>query len=105
MTEFPDGPQLVKLADVPVADRRFGEVNPFHAWNPEHALTKAYEMMSCYQGLVDYVEVRRTNDEGRTTKGKGRGKKEEVGRKKLEKILDAEAVPGLHSDKSQAAAG
>ena len=60
MTEFPDGPQLVKLAGVPVADRRFGEVNPFHAWNPEHALTKAYEMMSCYQGLVDYVEVRRT---------------------------------------------
>ena len=89
MTEFPDGPQLVKLADVPVADRRFGEINPYHAWNPEHALTKAYEMMSCYQGLVDYVEARRTKDEGRRTKGKVRGKKEEVGRKKLEKILDA----------------
>ena len=82
MTEFPDGPQLVKLADVPVADRRFGDVNPFHSWNPEHALTKAYEMMSCYQGLVDYVEVRRTNDEGQRTKGK-------VRRKELEKILDA----------------
>ena len=71
MTEFPDGPQLVKLADVPVADRRFGEVNPFHAWNPEHALTKAYEMMSCYQGIVDYVEVRSTKDKRRSTKDKG----------------------------------
>ncbi len=71
MTEFPDGPQLVKLADVPVAERRFGEVNPFHAWNPEHALTKAYEMMSCYQGIVDYVEVRNANDERRTTNDEG----------------------------------
>lgn len=57
MTEFPDGPQLVKLAGVPVADRRFSEINPFHSWNPEHALTKAYEMMSCYQGIIDYAEV------------------------------------------------
>ena len=65
MTDFPDGPQLVKLANVPVADRRFGEIHPFHSWNPEHALTKAYELMSCYQGLIDYVEARRTNDERR----------------------------------------
>ncbi len=71
MTEFPDGPQLVKLAGVSVADRRFGEVNPFHAWNPEHALTKAYEMMSCYQGLVDYVEVRSKKYEGRRTQDSG----------------------------------
>lgn len=57
MTQFPDGPQLLKLAGVPVADRRFGRVPPFHAKNPEHALTKAYEMMSCYQGLVEYAEA------------------------------------------------
>ena len=71
MTEFPDGPQFVKLAGVPVADRRFGEINPFHAWNPEHALTKAYEMMSCHQGLIDYVEARSTKDEVRSTKDLG----------------------------------
>ena len=57
MTEFPDGPQLVKQAGIPVADRRFGEIHPFHSWMPEHALTKAYEMMSCYQGQIDYAEV------------------------------------------------
>ena len=65
LTEFPDGPELVKQADVPVADRRFTVRNPYHSWIPEHALTKAYEQMSCCQGLLDYVEVRRTNDEGR----------------------------------------
>ena len=57
MTEFPDGPQLVKQAGIPVADRRLEKVHPFHSWMPEHALTKAYEQMSCYQGLIDYVEV------------------------------------------------
>jgi len=61
MTEFPDGPQLVKQAGIPVADRRFGEIHPFHSWMPEHALTKAYEMMSCYQGLIDYAEVRKSH--------------------------------------------
>ena len=54
MTEFPDGPELVKQAGVPVADRRFAVVNPYHSWMPEHALNKAYELMSCYQGLIEY---------------------------------------------------
>ncbi len=57
MTEFPDGPQLLKQADVPVADRRFSVVHPYHSWMPEHALNKAYELMSCYQGLIEYGEV------------------------------------------------
>ncbi len=57
MTEFPDGPELLKQAGVPVAERRFSKVNPYHSWKPEHALTKAYEMMSCYQGLIEYYEV------------------------------------------------
>ena len=57
MTEYPDGPELVKQADVPVADRRFTVVPKYHSWNPEHALTKAYELMSCYQGLIEYYQV------------------------------------------------
>ena len=80
MTEFPDGPQLVKQAGIPVADRRFGEISPFHSWMPEHALTKAYEMMSCYQGMIDYVEVRRTKDEGQSAKSQV---------KRLDGMLDA----------------
>ena len=57
MTEYPDGPELVKQADVPVADRRLTVVDKYHSWNPEHALTKAYELMSCYQGLIEYYEA------------------------------------------------
>ena len=57
MTEYPDGPELVKQADVPVADRRLTVVDKYHSWKPEHALTKAYELMSCYQGLIEYYQV------------------------------------------------
>jgi DUF1680 family protein len=57
MTEYPDGPELVKQADVPVADRRLTVVDKYHSWNPKHALTKAYELMSCYQGLIEYYEA------------------------------------------------
>ena len=52
-----DGPQLVKLAKVPVADRRFGKVPEWYKNDPDRQLLKAYEMMSCYQGLVDYAET------------------------------------------------
>ena len=56
-----DGPQLVKMADVPVADRKLEEIGPWHKsgnkWYESHQLTKAYEMMSCYQGLIEYYEV------------------------------------------------
>ena len=62
MTEFPDGPELVKQADVPVADRRFTEVNPYHSWMPEHALNKAYEQMSCCQGLIEYGRITGRHD-------------------------------------------
>jgi len=57
MSDKPDGPQLVKLASVPVAERRFGVVPVQHKWAPELQLTKAYEMMSCYQGLLEYWEA------------------------------------------------
>ena len=56
----PDGPQLLVQTKVPVADRRLADAPG--KWTPENwhhirDLTKAYEMMSCYQGLVEYAEV------------------------------------------------
>ena len=57
LTEYPDGPQLVKLASVPVADRRLEVVPDWHKELGEHTLTKAYEFMSCHQGLLEYYEV------------------------------------------------
>lgn len=57
LCEVKDGPQLVKFADTPVADRRFEVTPTWNAWHPETQLTKAYELMSCYQGLLDYYEV------------------------------------------------
>lgn len=53
MNEFEDGPKLIDdaLADVAVA-RRFPNAKPWgNGLNPG---LKAYEMMSCYQGLVEY---------------------------------------------------
>ena len=57
LCDYEDGAQLVKLADVPVADRRYGKVAACRKWHPEVDLTKAYEFMSCYQGLIEYFEV------------------------------------------------
>lgn len=61
LTAFADGPQLVKLASVPVADRRLEVVPECRSKiakdRLEHQLVKAYEMMSCHQGLLDYYEV------------------------------------------------
>ena len=59
MTELENGPRLLDLAQkgVPVADRsKLKEKNSI--WSG--VLTnrgKAYEMMSCYQGLIEYYEV------------------------------------------------
>lgn len=57
LTEYPDGPNLVKMADVPVADRRYEVVPKSATWRPDVQLTKAYEMMSCYQGLLEFYEI------------------------------------------------
>lgn len=61
LTEFADGPQLVKLAKVPVGDRRLEVVPECRSQlakdRLDHQLVKAYEMMSCHQGLLDYYEV------------------------------------------------
>ena len=61
MTEPEAGPRLVDLAlkGVSVADRNgYGNVPETHGgYVMKHNRWKAYEMMSCYQGLIEYAEV------------------------------------------------
>ena len=61
MTEPKEGPRLVDLAleGISVADRNgYGNVPQSDgAYVMKHNRRKAYETMSCYQGLLDYVEV------------------------------------------------
>jgi hypothetical protein len=65
LTEAPDGPQLVAQADVPVAKRHFESVPDYGNCKRlgNHALTKAYEMMSCYQGLLEYWQMAKAEGE------------------------------------------
>ena len=61
MTEPESGPRLVDLAlkGVSVADRNDSSYNSGSGWMYvcKHGRSKAYEMMSCYQGMLDYVEA------------------------------------------------
>ncbi len=66
LVDAPDGPRLVEQASVPLAERRFaGDIPDFFAkegpeWRRASApfsFTKAYEMMSCCQGLLEYHEA------------------------------------------------
>ena len=61
MSEPESGPRLVDLAlkGVSVADRNgYGNKPEKHGgYVMKHNRWKAYEMMSCYQGLLDYVEA------------------------------------------------
>ena len=60
MTEPASGPRLLDLAlkGVSVADRNgYGNKPETHGgYVAKHNRWKAYEMMSCYQGILDYVE-------------------------------------------------
>ena len=62
MAEPEGGPRLVDLAlkGVSVADRNgYGNKPDSHGgYVSKHNRWKSYEMMSCYQGLLDYVEVK-----------------------------------------------
>ena len=62
MSEPESGPRLIDLAlkGVSVADRNgHGNRAESHGgYVMKHNRWKAYEMMSCYQGLLDYVEVK-----------------------------------------------
>lgn len=51
----PDGPQLITNANVPVALRR--PLKPGEAWYGKKNGQKAYEMMSCYVGLLELFRV------------------------------------------------
>ena len=68
MTEPKKGPRLLDLAlkGVSVADRNDAEYRKDDEWSYvcKHGRSKAYEMMSCYQGILDYVEVVRRNEKG-----------------------------------------
>ena len=62
MAEPEKGPRLIDLAlkGVSVADRNESDYNQDAEWKYvcKHGRSKAYEMMSCYQGLLDFVQVK-----------------------------------------------
>ena len=51
------GPELIRLADVPVYLRQDPTKKTLVWTDVKHNRLKAYEMMSCYQGLIEYYEV------------------------------------------------
>ncbi len=54
MWETPDGPQLISLSNIPVAQRF--TVPQKEDWEKESG-QKAYEMMSCYEGLIELYRI------------------------------------------------
>lgn len=54
MDEHPDGPHLIRDAGIRVAGRTADAKPGYENQNPG---LKAYEMMSCYQGLLEFYEV------------------------------------------------
>ena len=71
MTKPAKGPRLIDLAlkGVSVADRNesdyeVGDAEENWAYVCKYGRGKAYEMMSCYQGLIEYVEAKRAAGEG-----------------------------------------
>ena len=56
MDEHPGGPRLIRDAGVPVAARSPEAIGSYGPGAPNPAL-KAYEMMSCCQGLLEYGEA------------------------------------------------
>ena len=57
LCEAEDGPRLVANADVPVGERCCKVKPAWCDWKPDLVVRKAYEQMSCYQGLIEYSEV------------------------------------------------
>ena len=68
MTKPEKGPRLIDLAlkGVSVADRNEPDFKSGIEWEYvcKHGRSKAYEMMSCYQGLLDYVEAAGNGERG-----------------------------------------
>ena len=88
MTEPEEGPRLLDLAlkGVSVADRNgYGRrEKPKTSWEYvcKHGRSKAYEMMSCYQGILDFVEE----------KVKAEGEGEQWGNLRLAAVKTAEDI-------------
>ena len=89
MTEPEAGPRLLDLAlkGISVADRNVDGQdlikNDDWAYVCKRGRSKAYEMMSCYQGMLDYVEVMREE---------GMGKREEIENLQKAAVLTAEDI-------------
>lgn len=68
MTEPENGPRLLDLAlkGASVADRNSPDFKAGNGWTYvcRHGRSKAYEMMSCYQGILDYVEAKKEQGSG-----------------------------------------
>ena len=75
MTEPAKGPRLLDLAlkGVSVADRNESDYTQDADWAYvcKYGRSKAYEMMSCYQGILDYVEVKSGGVESGGVEGEG----------------------------------
>ena len=75
MAEPESGPRLIDLAlkGVSVADRNgYGNKPDSHGgYVSKHNRWKSYEMMSCYQGLLEYVEVKSGGVESGGVEGEG----------------------------------
>ena len=52
--ETPEGPQLISKADVPVSKRFPKPLDNWYGWEQGQ---KAYEMMSCYEGLLELYRI------------------------------------------------
>ncbi|SIO52331.1 glycoside hydrolase family 127 protein [Chitinophaga niabensis] len=52
--ETPQGPQLISKSEIDVAKRFPKAVNNWYGWDQGQ---KAYEMMSCYEGLLEYYRL------------------------------------------------
>lgn len=52
--ETPEGPQLISKASVPVGQRFAKPVGNWYGWEQGQ---KAYEMMSCYEGLLELYRI------------------------------------------------
>jgi hypothetical protein len=52
--ETPQGPQLISKADIPVSERFPKPIDNWYGWEQGQ---KAYEMMSCYEGLLELYRI------------------------------------------------
>lgn len=59
--ETPEGPQLISKANIPVGERFLPKPSP-QTWYSKDQGQKAYEMMSCYEGLLELYRITGTKE-------------------------------------------